>query len=315
MTAAALPRAGVATGRAVIAHHSQSFALASRLLPRAVRDRAVIVYAWCRRADDAVDAPGADAGAAIARLGRELAQIYAGERSGDPVLDGFAEVVREAGIPRRYPAELVAGMAMDAAGQRYDTERELRRYCFRVAGVVGLMMSHVMRLADPGALAAAARLGIAMQLTNICRDVREDWERGRLYIPRALLEGAGGHWLVSHAGGPLPREARRALGLAIARLLARADEDYRAARRGVASLPPGCRPAVVAAGRIYAAIGDQIARAGCDVLAPRAVVPGRRKLALAALAAGEAAWSAVRTGRGSYRDPRELPELGFEDLA
>jgi phytoene synthase len=315
MTAAALSHAGIATGRAVIAHHSRSFALASRLLPRAIRDRAVIVYAWCRRADDAVDAPGVDAGAAIARLGREVSQIYTGERSGDPVLDGFAAIVREAGIPRCYPAELVAGMAMDATGQRYATERELRRYCFRVAGVVGLMMSHVMCLADPGALAAAARLGIAMQLTNICRDVREDWERGRLYIPSALLEGAGGRWLVSHAGGPLPAEARRALAWAIARLLERAGDDYRAADRGVPSLPPSCRPAVGAARRIYAAIGDEIARAGCDVLAPRAVVPGRRKLALAALAAGEAAWSAVRTGRGPRRDPRELPELRFEDLA
>jgi phytoene synthase len=315
MTGPGLPRAGVAAGRDVIARHSRSFALASRLLPGAVRDRAVIVYAWCRRADDAVDAPGANAGAAVARLGRELAQIYAGERSGDPVLDGFAAVVREAGIPRSYPAELVAGMAMDATGQRYATERELRRYCFRVAGVVGLMMSHVMRLADPGALAAAARLGIAMQLTNICRDVREDWERGRLYIPSALLDGVGGRWLVSHVGGPLPGTARQPLARAIARLLARAGDDYRAAGRGVASLPPSCRPAVVAAGRIYAAIGDQIARAGCDVLAPRAVVPGWRKLALAALAAGQAAWSTVPTRRGARRDPRELPELRFEDVA
>jgi 15-cis-phytoene synthase len=314
MTRAAIPRASVAAGRAAIARHSRSFALASRLLPRTVRDRAVIVYAWCRRADDAVDAPGADAGAAVARLGRELTQIYAGERSSDPVLDGFAAIVREAGIPQTYPAELVAGMAMDAAGERYDTERALRRYCFRVAGVVGLMMSHVMCLADPDALAAAARLGIAMQLTNICRDVREDWERGRLYIPSALLENAGGRWLVSHVGGPLSRAASRPLARAIAWLLERASEDYRAADRGMASLPPSCRPAIAVAGRIYAAIGDEIARAGHDVLAPRAVVPKRRKLALAALAASAAAWSAVRA-RGPQFHPRELPELRFEDLA
>lgn len=223
-------------------------------------------------------------------------------------------IVREAGIPQTYPAELVAGMAMDAAGERYATERALRRYCFRVAGVVGLMMSHVMRLADPDALAAAARLGIAMQLTNICRDVREDWERGRLYIPSALLENAGGRWLISHVGGPLSGAARQPLARATAWLLERAGEDYRAADRGMASLPPSCRPAIAVAGRLYAAIGDEIARAGHDVLAPRAVVPRRRKLALAALAAGAAAWSVVRA-RAPRLHPRELPELRFEDLA
>src|SRR5688572_6226742 len=153
-----LSPASVAAGRAAIARHSRSFALASRLLPREIRDRASILYAWCRRADDAVDAPGVDAGAAVARLERELAQIYARARSGDPILDGFAAIVADTAIPRRYPAELLAGLAMDASGQRYHTEAELRRYCYRVAGVVGLMMSHVMGLADPGALIAAARL-------------------------------------------------------------------------------------------------------------------------------------------------------------
>jgi phytoene synthase len=307
--------ASVTTGRAAIAHHSKSFALAARLLPRAVRDRASIVYAWCRRADDAVDAPGADAGAAVLRLGHELSRIYAGERCGDPILDGFAAIVRETGIPRRYPAELLAGMAMDASGQRYHTERDLRRYCFRVAGVVGLMMSHVMGLADAGALTAAARLGVAMQLTNICRDVREDWERGRLYIPSAILEDVGGEWLVARLGGPLPAAARWPLARAIVRLLERADVDYRAGERGLTSLPPSCRPAVAAARRIYAAIGDELARGGYDVLAPRAVVSTRSKLALAASAAGATAWSSVQAARWPRRYRHVLPELQFEDIA
>ncbi len=308
------PPASAVAGRASIARHSRSFALAARLLPRDVRDRASIVYAWCRRADDAVDAPGADAAAAVDRLEGELAMIYAGERCGDPILDGFAAVAREAGIPRRYPAELVAGMAMDAAAQRYDTDDELRRYCFRVAGVVGLMMAHVMGVSDPRALTAAARLGVAMQLTNICRDVREDWARGRLYVPRVVLYEVGGGWLASCIGGPLPPEARPPLARAIARLLARAAEDYRAGERGIPALPPRCRPAITAAGRIYAAIGDELARAGHDVFAPRAVVPGRRKLALATTAAAAAAWSTVRTAPHRRRYRRDLPELGFEDL-
>ena len=301
----------VATARAAIARSSKSFALASRLLPGPVRDRAAIVYAWCRRADDAVDAPGADAPAAVARLERELAQIYGGARCADPILDGFAAIVRDTRIPRRYPAELLAGMAMDARGQRYETEAELRLYCYRVAGVVGLMMSHVMGLADVRALAAAARLGLAMQLTNICRDVREDWARGRLYLPSALLAEVGGAWLVPCIGRPLPTTARWPLARAIARLLARARAEYRAGDRGLASLPPSCRLAIAAARRIYAAIGDEIERCECDPFAPRAVVPGYRKLVLLASAA-TTSLTLPRPRRAAYR--HDLPELGFEEI-
>lgn len=301
----------IATARALIARSSRSFALASRLLPGPTRDRAAIVYAWCRRADDAVDAPGANPGAAVARLERELVQLYRGTRCADPILDGFAAVVRACHIPRRYPAELLAGMAMDARGHRYETDAELRLYCYRVAGVVGLMMSHVMGLADPGALSAAARLGVAMQLTNICRDVREDWERGRLYLPRALLAEVGGAWIPTHVGRPLPAAARWPLARAIARLLARARIGYRAGDHGLRALPPRCRLAIAAARQLYAAIGDELERRECDPFAPRAVVPGPRKLALLATAA-TTALAAPRDARARYR--HELPELGFEDL-
>lgn len=306
-------RASVERGRASIAHNSKSFALASRLLPDEIRDRAALVYAWCRRADDAVDAHGVNAVAAVERLERELAQIYGGAPTGDLVLDGFAAVVRDAHIPRRYPAELLAGMAMDARGHRYEREADLRLYCYRVAGVVGLMMTHVMGLGDPRALVAAARLGIAMQLTNICRDVREDWERGRLYIPRTVLAAAGGQWLDRSFSGALPPGARRPVAHAIAHLLALAREEYRAGNRGIAALPPRCRLAIAAAARIYAAIGDEIERRRCDPFAVRAVVPLRKKLTAIAAAA-------VAVGAATARAPRariyhrDLPELGFEAI-
>ena len=307
-------RASVTAGRAAIARHSKSFALASKLLPAPIRDRAAIVYAWCRRADDAVDGSNVDALAAIARLERELSEIYAGVRTGDPILDGFAAIVRETGVPRRYPADLLAGMAMDARGHRYDSDADLRLYCFRVAGVVGLMMSHVMGLGDPSALAAAARLGVAMQLTNICRDVREDWDRGRLYLPRSLLVAVGGDGLERYLGKPLPRTARRPLADAIAQLLSRARDDYRASARGMMALPPRCRVAIAAARRIYAAIGDEIQRVDCDPFAPRAVVPIRRKLVLIASSAVAIALATAREPRArTYR--RDLPELGFEAIA
>ncbi|HWN69346.1 MAG TPA: squalene/phytoene synthase family protein, partial [Haliangium sp.] len=156
--------------RQTIAAHSRSFALASRVLPPRCRDEAAVVYTWCRRADDAVDLapPGKQAGALV-RLGAELDGVYDGEAQEDIALAAFQEVVQRHRIPREYPAELLAGMDMDARGQRYDDMHTLLLYCYRVASTVGLMMSHVMGVTHDGALRHAAHLGMAMQLTNICR--------------------------------------------------------------------------------------------------------------------------------------------------
>ncbi|HVV81460.1 MAG TPA: squalene/phytoene synthase family protein, partial [Kofleriaceae bacterium] len=212
MTSLALDRASppaAVVARRTIAHHSRSFALASALLGRRLRDQAAVVYTGGRRADDAVDEPaaGEDHAAALARLHRELDDVYAGSAA-DPVLAAFGDVVRARRVPRHYPAELLAGMAMDAAGARYATMDDLRLYCWRVAGVVGLMMSHVFGVADERALPRAAHLGIAMQLTNICRDVAEDWQRGRLYLPDELVAAHGAGGLRGDLGRPLPASAR-----------------------------------------------------------------------------------------------------------
>lgn len=300
-------------GRDVIARHSRSFSLASRLLPGDARDLAAVVYAWCRRADDAVDeAGGGDASLAVARLQGELDDIYAGAPLEDPIARGFAAAVSVARIPRRYPAELIAGMAMDATGHTYDGELDLLLYAYRVAGTVGLMMSHVMGLSDPAALRSAADLGIAMQLTNICRDVREDWDRGRLYLPGTRLAAAGVPDLGASLGRPLPVAARRPLSRVVAGLLETAAGYYASGARGLAALPRRCAFAVDAARRIYAAIGARVAASGHDVFAPRAVVPAREKARLVAAAAASAARHAPRRSRVVYR--RDLPELSFEAL-
>ncbi|HEU0029231.1 MAG TPA: phytoene/squalene synthase family protein [Kofleriaceae bacterium] len=271
--------------RATIAHHSKSFALASRLLDARTRDHAAVVYAFCRRADDAVDdVPRAAAGAALATLERELADIYAGAPI-DPVLAAFAEVVRARAIPRRYPAELLAGMAMDATGTRYTTLAELHAYCFRVAGVVGLMMCHVFGVRDDAALVPAARLGVAMQLTNICRDVAEDWARDRLYLPDELLARHGAGGLAGELHRPLPASTQPAIAATVRELLALADLHYRAAEPGLPALPWRAALAVRAARSVYAAIGDRVCAVDCDVTAGRAVVPRATKLALVAGAA------------------------------
>lgn len=268
----------VQQARETIARGSKSFALASRLLPRRPRDQAALVYAWCRRADDAIDlAPPAAQPGALLALTLELDALYRGE-PGDPVLAGFADVVRDRAIPRSYPAELLAGMAMDVDGVRYATFADLERYCWRVAATVGLMMSHVLGVQRDDALIEAAHLGIAMQLTNVCRDVVEDWDRGRLYLPDELLAAHGAGGLASALGGPLPTEAVRPIAGAVAELLAIADARYRRADRGLRALPARGALAIRAARRIYAAIGGRIAAQDHDVTAGRAYVSTPRKL-------------------------------------
>lgn len=293
----------VAVARESIARGSRSFALASRLLPPRVRDDAVVVYAFCRRADDAVDlAPPDEQPAALRRLRRELDALYDGHAPPDPVLRGFRAVVHARRIPKAYPAELLAGMAMDAAGTRYETLDDLLGYCYRVAGTVGLMMCHVMGLADDRALRNAAHLGIAMQLTNICRDVVEDWERGRLYLPMALLRCHGFPVGAAAPRPPFPPAARAPVARVVEALLAEADRYYRSGDAGLRALSPRCALAVRTARLVYAAIGDRIAARGHDVTRGRAVVPGIAKLALAGRAVIETA-AALPRRPGARRTP------------
>lgn len=273
--------------RASIERHGKSFALASRLLPARVAEQAAIVYAWCRRADDAIDEGGAETPEhALARLRRELGALYAGEPPRDPVLRAFGGVLRDAAIPWAYPASLLDGMAMDVAGHEYLRLEDLLVYAYRVASTVGLMMCHVMGVSHAAALRPAAHLGLAMQLTNVCRDVSEDWQRGRLYLPDELLARHGAGGLGAQLGGPLPDAAAGACARTVAELLELADGYYRSSDAGLAHLSFRCALGVNAARRIYSAIGGEIARNGCDVRAPRAVVPRARKLWLCAQAAG-----------------------------
>jgi len=275
--------AGAGVARQILAHHSKSFAMAGRLLPAWCRDDAAALYAWCRRCDDAVDlqADPVASARAVDRLRVELDAIAAGTPQSDPVLAGFQDVTRRHAIPLRYAHELVDGMAMDVGSVRYRTMAELLVYCYRVAGTVGLMMAHVMNVRDPGALRRAADLGIAMQLTNICRDVDEDERRGRVYLPEELLDVGG------------EADADRRAARAVKHLLRRADVFYRSGDQGLAWLPLRCALAIRAARLIYADIGRQIARVGFNVRAGRAVVSRGRKLWLVLRAA-------VRTVAGAW---------------
>jgi 15-cis-phytoene synthase len=260
--------------RSVIAAHSKSFSLASRLLDGPSRDDVAVLYAWCRRADDAVDlAPFAERGEEVARLYGELRAVYAGEPLQEPVLAAFQALVQKYDIPREYPLTLLDGMRSDVGSVRIATTEELLAYCFRVAGVVGVMLCHVFGISDPSARRNAAHLGIAMQLTNICRDVREDAERDRRYLPADVLSAC-------EAGARDGKLVERV----VERLLALAERYYRSADNGFYALPFRAALAARAARRVYAAIGHELRARGFDALAGRVSVPLWKKLVLAASA-------------------------------
>lgn len=303
--------------KAWIKQHSKSFFLSSLLLPGRVRQGAWALYAFCRRADDAVDTleGGQDGGLRrVEALRRRLDAVYrdgaAAQR--DPIDRAFAQVAERYAIPRALPEALLAGMEMDARGQTYDTDDDLLTYCFRVASTVGLMMTRIMGCAADLAYLRAADLGVAMQLTNIARDVGEDARRGRVYLPRALLEAVGTDpqaVLEAHVATPAIRDAVR-------RLLARADAHYRAADLGVPLLPRSCRFAIASSRLIYSRIGDAIARQGHDSITRRAYVSLPHKLALVGRATC-AFWSVagrrVRASVGPADAPlaRMLAEVGL----
>jgi phytoene synthase len=272
--------------RGWIRAHSKSFYLSSLLLPGRVRQAAWALYAFCRRADDAVDGR-VEREQALGRLDglrRRLAAVY--ERDAavqkNPIDRAFARVAQRYQIPRALPEALLAGMEMDALGTVYETDQDLLVYCFRVASTVGLMMTRVMGCSDELAYTRAADLGVAMQLTNIARDLGEDARRGRVYLPRQLCDELG----IVPAELLTATEATPPMQEAVRRLLARAESHYRAADRGVPLLPRGCRFAIASSRQIYSAIGGAIARNGYDTIRQRAYVPLSRKLMLVARSLG-----------------------------
>ncbi|MEM6906172.1 MAG: squalene/phytoene synthase family protein, partial [Pseudomonadota bacterium] len=164
--------ADLAHCREAIRHGSHSFYAASKLLPAEVRDRALALYAFCRVADDAVDLQ-AEKAAAVQRLRTRLELVYGGTPRNSPTDRAFARMVAETEMPRALPEALIDGLAWDAEARRYRTLPELRAYAARVASAVGAMMCVLMGVRDWDALARACDLGVAMQLTNIARDIGE----------------------------------------------------------------------------------------------------------------------------------------------
>jgi 15-cis-phytoene synthase len=267
---------------------SKSFSMASHLFTERTRDAAHFLYGWCRYADDSVDSvrDPADQLKRVDELRRKTEEAFRGSPAPEPVFVALSHIAREHRIPSYYAEELLEGMAMDVRRERYETPEALGLYCYRVAGTVGLMMSHVMGVSEERALQHAAALGTAMQLTNIARDVMEDSAMGRVYLPERWLKEEG----VSASEVALA-EKREAVARVVARLLDLAEGYYRLGNDGLRFLPFRAALAVGTASCVYSDIGRLVRRLGARAWDGRAVVSKGRKLALV----GRGLWLTLKT--------------------
>ncbi len=251
---------------------SKTFFAASRLLPAHMREASIALYAFCRVGDDLVD-EGPAGGDPLAQLHARLDAIYAGHPAAHVEDRALAAVVQLHQLPRPLLDALLEGFAWDGQARTYETLEEVQDYAARVAGSVGAMMAWLMGAREAATLARACELGVAMQLTNIARDVGTDARMARLYLPRQWLREAG----ISPEDWLRAPQCTPALQGVVERLLREADRLYAQASAGIAQLPADCRPAIAAARWVYAEIGQQLRRDGLDPVNRRAVVPGWRK--------------------------------------
>ncbi len=288
-----------------IAKGSRSFALASRLFARDTREKVWLLYAWCRRCDDLADnqdhggtlgeEEGAERRLTAIRLLTERA--FEGLPTADPAFDAFGLVARESGITREMAEDVIMGFELDARGWRPRSEADLARYCYHVAGAVGVMMAQVMGVPrdDSWMLDRACDLGLAFQLANIARDLDEDDKADRCYLPV--------EWLVEEdiePGQHLKPHHRQELTDMAARLIRRMEQHEAYARLGAAKLPFRQRWAILAAARIYGAIGRRVVGLGTRAWDHRVVIGRLEKLRHVAAAFGEAV-------RNKPEEPPEPP--------
>lgn len=257
----------VEDAREAIREGSKSFAAASHLFDRTTRERVWLLYAWCRRCDDIADAQDkggalgdqSDAAHRISAIRILTARALAGQPTADPAFDALGLVARECGITEDMTGDVIAGFELDGEGWRPADEGDLMRYCYHVAGAVGVLMAVVMGVSphDDEVLDRACDLGLAFQLANIARDIAEDDAAGRCYLPASWLAEKG-----IAPGEVMAPGNRAALAELAGRLASMADAHRQAARVGAAHLRFRQRWAVLSAAGIYGAIAEQVARKG-----------------------------------------------------
>jgi phytoene synthase len=244
---------------AVIHRSSRSFSIASSFLPSAIRAKVWALYAWCRSVDDAVDQAASPtlAAKALRVLEDDLVRCQTDEPLLHPASEWIRPLIATGQIEVRHASELIEGMRMDLDGFTVSNNEDLERYCYHAAGTVGLMMTSLMGVTNPAANRHAIALGVAMQMTNIARDVREDAERGRSYLPGITRVLDANSDQVSHS---------------VAKILALAEERYNVAIEGLHYLPWRCRIAIRVALEVYREIGREIQRKGYSVMGGRTII-------------------------------------------
>ncbi|MFK3709797.1 15-cis-phytoene synthase CrtB [Leclercia adecarboxylata] len=250
-----------------IAVGSKSFATAAKLFDPATRRSVLMLYAWCRYCDDVID--GQELGfnvtpvdstlpeQRLAMLKNQTLRAWEGAEMSAPAFAAFQEVALGHNIPLQLAYDHLDGFAMDVRETHYETFEDTLQYCYRVAGVVGLMMARVMGVRDEAVLDRACDLGLAFQLTNIARDIVEDARVGRCYLPAQWLaeEGIPADALES-------AEMRPQLAKLAYRLVAEAEPYYASARAGLAGLPLRSAWAIASAHGVYREIGIKVSAAG-----------------------------------------------------
>lgn len=279
----------VAAARESIERGSHSFRAASKLFDTETRERAYLLYCWCRHCDDVADGQvygfGSTARGNVSVLRGMTRRVIAGEPVDQLPFRALGQLLSECPIPDRFLEDHLAGFALDEMGWQPRSEEDLAMYCYHVAGAVGCMMAILMGV-DPNeqeTLERAADLGIAFQLSNIARDIREDQQAGRCYLPLDWLFEFG-----VEPGDLFEERHRPALAAMAQRLVDRVQIYEDSARKGVSRLPFRCRLAVLAALRIYGAIGRRVASLGSAAWDRRVSVGKTRKLAFLIPAVAEA---------------------------
>ena len=260
---------------AVFKANAKTFALAARFLPRARYEAVARLYLFCRYLDDLADAD--PAGCNHAKL-LELRADFVSGASSDPIMADALLLQAEFGIPVSIMLDFIDTLIADQRPRHLQSQDELIRFCYGVASTVGLMMCHLFGVKNPKAYPFAVDLGVAMQLTNICRDTLEDAERGRIYLPAQMLPKAINAQALAH--GDLDQR-NHAYTVAV-HLLGIANEYYASACQGYGYLPTTVRQAVKVAARLYREIGEKIVAEPTQYWQRRTVVPGRTKVRLIA---------------------------------
>lgn len=294
----------------IIQAGSKSFAAAARLFDPETRASAYLLYAWCRHCDDVIDGQELGYGrrlqddhdpiAELAKLRRQTSDALAGRPTTDPIFVALQKVAHKHAIPAAYPLALLDGFEMDVEARCYETIDDTLHYCYHVAGVVGIMMAIVMGARDQATLDRANDLGLAFQLTNIARDVVDDANNGRIYLPADWLEAEE---VTANTHGIEAPANRKRVAAVVRRLMVEAEKYYSSSLAGLPKLDLRSAWAIATARTVYRRIGTEVVRRGPHAWDKRVSTSKVMKLSAVIAGAGVALYSSS-VGKFSTPLPR-----------